>query len=106
MLFRCRRYIAFMAVLLIPILLSGCETKETPKSDPKPVEGPLAKARKTIADGEAVILDVRSRQEWDAGHLEGAIFLPITEIQARAGKEGFFEWISSKIPKEKVVYAH
>jgi phage shock protein E len=33
-----------------------------------------------------VIIDVRTRDEWDAGHIEGAVHIPLDEIAARIGK--------------------
>lgn len=40
----------------------------------------------------AVILDVRTREEWDAGHVDGAVLLPVDELRDRyteldAGKD-------------------
>ena len=34
-----------------------------------------------------VILDVREQDEYDEGHIEGALLLPYTEIEKRAGEE-------------------
>ena len=33
---------------------------------------------------EAVFLDVREPHEWDAGHIEGALHIPISELATRA----------------------
>lgn len=35
-----------------------------------------------IAKG-AIILDVRTKEEWDEGHDERAVFLPLQELQSR-----------------------
>ena len=32
---------------------------------------------------DAVILDVRTKQEWDAGHIKGATHIPVSEISAK-----------------------
>ena len=45
-----------------------------------------------------VVLDVRTRTEYDAGHVPGAINIPFTEIGTRAGE------IPSKGRNELVVY--
>jgi rhodanese-related sulfurtransferase len=42
-------------------------------------------ARKLIADG-AQLVDVRAEHEWDAGRIEGAIHLPLDELDERAGE--------------------
>ncbi len=39
--------------------------------------------RRRIARGEAIVLDVRPREEFDAGHLPGARSIPLAELQAR-----------------------
>jgi len=34
-----------------------------------------------------ILLDVRSKQEYDEGHLKGAINIPVYELEYRAGSE-------------------
>src|ERR671932_449027 len=36
-----------------------------------------------MRSGEAVLVDVRPREEYDAGHIEGARSIPIEELEAR-----------------------
>ena len=36
-----------------------------------------------LADPATVVLDVRTQGEWDAGHVEGAVLLPVDELRAR-----------------------
>ena len=47
---------------------------------------PLAEATLRRDRGEAVIVDVRSRQEYAAGHLAGALSVPLDELAARVGE--------------------
>ncbi|MEJ7793238.1 MAG: rhodanese-like domain-containing protein [Gaiellaceae bacterium] len=35
------------------------------------------------ASGEAVIVDVRESDEWEAGHIPGALHIPLAELEAR-----------------------
>jgi predicted sulfurtransferase len=55
-----------------------------------------------LADGKAVMLDVRGQSEWDAGHLQDAIFIPYKQIsslpQAAQSVDG--------LPKDKIIYCH
>jgi hydroxyacylglutathione hydrolase len=44
-----------------------------------------AGARRALVDG-AVALDVRERDEYEAGHIPDAIHIPLGELQARAGE--------------------
>ena len=48
-----------------------------------------AEEAKQIMDSEEgyIILDVRTREEYDQGHIPGAILIPNTEIEARAEEE-------------------
>ena len=41
--------------------------------------------RKIVVEQNAVILDVRSKAEFDAGHVEGALLIPHTEIESSVG---------------------
>lgn len=46
-------------------------------------EVPRAELRARLAAGEAiVVVDVRSAEEFAAGHIEGAIHLPVARIEA------------------------
>ncbi|WP_373068956.1 rhodanese-like domain-containing protein [Gemmatimonas sp.] len=40
-------------------------------------------ARSAVADGTAVIVDVRGRTEWDAGHVRDAIHVPLGDLRQR-----------------------
>lgn len=46
---------------------------------------PSAAEAKPIADAGAVLLDVRTRDEWDAGHARSAVFLPWRQIGGEVG---------------------
>lgn len=39
-----------------------------------------------MREGEAVLIDVRPREEFDAGHIEGARSIPIDELEDRLGE--------------------
>ena len=47
---------------------------------------PLAEAIDRRDRGEAVIVDVRSRQDYHAGHIAGAVNVPLDELAARVGE--------------------
>jgi rhodanese-related sulfurtransferase len=58
--------------------------------------------RKNIADGKAVMLDVRSQEEWGNGHLKDAIFIPITTLKALTS-----ETVNvAELDSDKIVYCH
>ncbi len=58
--------------------------------------------RQNIAEGKAVMLDVRSQEERDAGFLKDSIFIPIAEIKSLPDGTGVIE----KLPKDKIIYCH
>lgn len=39
-------------------------------------------AVRAVSAGDARLLDVRTRAEWDAGHARGAVLLPLAKIEA------------------------
>jgi rhodanese-related sulfurtransferase len=38
---------------------------------------------KRVKDGNVIVLDVRPRKEYEAGHLAGAISIPVSELKRR-----------------------
>ena len=69
--------------VLLCLFLSACGG-ERAKGDAIMFEQITAEAAKKLMDTDCVILDVREREEYDAGHIPGAILLPYTEIDAKA----------------------
>ena len=59
----------------------------------------LAVVKQKLADKEAVLVDVREQAEWDAGHLDAAILLPLSGLQKGTDS-------SQKLMKGKIVYTH
>ena len=55
-----------------------------------------------VKSGKALIVDVREQNEWDAGHLKGAILAPMSKLRKEAeGKE-----LLKLLPKDKIIYTH
>ena len=75
-------------LLAIVLLQTGCADKpqvaET-ATPPSPAEPSLAQSSNEDSSEEAppIIIDVRSKEEWDEGHLEQAIFVPHEEIEEK-----------------------
>lgn len=69
-------------------------------ADPAPKGGPvpLEQAEKLIAD-DIQLLDVRTQEEWDGGHLEGAKKVTVTE-------DGFLEKAKATLDPEKPVLVY
>lgn len=62
---------------------------------------PLPKVKENIDKEKAVLVDVREKNEWDAGHIEGAIFLPLSAVRDGLSKDEL-----KKLPREKILYVH
>lgn len=62
----------------------------------------LPTVKKNVAEKKAVLLDVREKSEWDAGHISGAVLLPLSEL--RAGVP--VETLVMTLPKDRIVYTH
>ena len=59
----------------------------------------LEVVKKKLADKEAVLVDVREQSEWNAGHLDAAVLLPLSSLQKNADA-------AKNLPKGKIVYTH
>ncbi len=57
-----------------------------------------AEVKKNLADGSALLLDVREVSEWDAGHLNKARNIPLSLLREGKG--------TTELPKDKILYLH
>jgi len=53
-----------------------------------------------VTKKKAVLVDVRSQEEWNQGHIEGSIFLPVTSL----GKNPDPKKLAKILPKKKILY--
>ena len=60
----------------------------------------LEVVKTNVAKKKAVLVDVRSKEEWAKGHIDGSIFLPVDSLR----KGGDPKEIAKKIPKDKILY--
>lgn len=90
---KCKRACLVIAVIcgILRVAAAAETTKDT-----------LPTVKKNVEDKKAVLVDVREKSEWDAGHIDGAIFLPLSELKNGVDKEK----LAGKLPKEKIVYTH
>ena len=63
---------------------------------------PLKVVKENVEAKKAVLVDVREQSEWNKGHVEGAILLPLSDLQR--GVE--LKLLAEKLPKGKIVYTH
>jgi rhodanese-related sulfurtransferase len=84
----------------------SANSKQDQHSPPKHTKDSLALIKERIAKNEAVLVDVREKNEWEAGHLQSAIFLPLSGLKEGGTSESFASKLAVKLPKDKIVYCH
>ncbi|HVR71084.1 MAG TPA: rhodanese-like domain-containing protein [Vicinamibacteria bacterium] len=90
-----RRFLACLALLLVAAASVRAQQAVPAPADEVPrIEGPEVK--RLVDKGEAVLLDVRNKVGWDAGHAEGAIHIPEAQLAARL----------QELPKDKLIAAY
>lgn len=63
----------------------------------------LETVKKNLAEGKAVLIDVREKSEWDAGHLKFAKLLPSSRF---ADPDLHKEIADKELDKKKIIYTH
>lgn len=87
---------AVMKHLLLTTALLFSIASPSMAAEPEIAPVTIVQAEKQLAEG-AQLLDVRTKEEWDEGHLKGATLVTVTE-------EGFLEKAKAKLdPKKPVV---
>ena len=80
-----------LLLLLAALLFTACGKMENTNEETIPMNEPVyrnitAEEARQIMDSQEdyVILDVRSQEEYDQGHIPGAVVIPHTEMEAQA----------------------
>ena len=82
-----RQILLFAALAASLALLSGCALSKTKKDTPEDMTGKAAyhkisaeEAYEMMSSQEVVVVDVRTREEYDGGHIENAVLVPNESI--------------------------
>ena len=74
-----------LLILGLLLLLTACSSPTKNNQEMVFLNITAEEARKLMdSEKDRIILDVRSREEFDQGHIPGAILIPNTEIEAKA----------------------
>ncbi|MBA4106115.1 MAG: rhodanese-like domain-containing protein [Pirellula sp.] len=65
-------------------------------------EDSLKTVKKAVDAEKATLVDVRSQKEWDKGHVDGAIFLPVTSLTDELDEKT----LAKTLPKKGRYYIH
>lgn len=66
----------------------------------------LEQIKSNVAEKKGVIIDVREKREWDAGHLADAKLLPLSKLAQGEGSKELAEQVAKDLPKGKIIYCH
>ena len=87
------------AILLVLWVARFCGAAEHTKDS-------LDKVKENLAEKKAVLIDVREKKEWDAGHLRDAQFFPLSELKRVSTDRPSQERLAKNLPKERIIYCH
>lgn len=81
-----RIMLPILLILLIVATLSGCSSENGDTSDGYTTISSEEAKKMMDEDDSVIVLDVRTVQEYDEGHIEGALLLPNIEISTKASE--------------------
>ena len=73
-----KRYLPAIVLVLFVIALAPAASAAEHTKDS------LATVKKNLKEKKAVLFDVREQREWDAGHLQQALLVPLSKLLLRA----------------------
>ncbi len=100
-----RRGLAFAGGVLLMAASSAFAAPPPPAAPAAPQAAPIQETARRIsaleanlalAKGQAVLVDVRPKEAYDASHAQGALSIPLSDIGSRA----------AELPKDKLVITY
>ena len=81
-----KRLIGMLLITLCLFGITGCNSDNSVADNGNSYEQISAETAKTLMDNETdyIIIDARTQEEFDEGHIEGAIMIPEYEIKKKA----------------------
>ncbi|WP_019230283.1 rhodanese-like domain-containing protein [Sedimentibacter sp. B4] len=80
--------IAAAVLVILALVLTGCSNtsseEESVNEKIQYVKISPKDAKEIMDNEESIVLDVRTKDEYDQGHIEGAVLLPVDEISSKA----------------------
>lgn len=87
--------ILFVYLVLIAAL-SGCITTTKPPEKTQYIDITVQQAKEMIDSGDVLILDVRTQEEYDAGHIRNSTLIPVQVLDKR--------W--NELPRDKKILVY
>jgi phage shock protein E len=84
-------------ICLIAVVLLAANS---PRNSIEFTKDSLKVVQENIAKNKAVLVDVRSEEEWKQGHIEGSVFVPVTSLR----KGGDPKALAKTLPQKRILY--
>lgn len=94
--FPVRRWPALLAVLALIALLPGTAERAAAEGAGEAPRVAAEEVKRLAEKGEVVIVDVRGKDAYDFEHAEGALSIPLGELESRL----------AELPKDKLIAAY
>lgn len=94
-----------LGMAALPMLLLGV----TRADDDGYTEVPIDKVKASVQAKKAILVDVRERREWDRGHIEGAVLVPLSKLvkwEEKGMTDADKKALAKDLPRGSVVYCH
>lgn len=75
-----------LLAVLAALIVAACGSPAPSKAPPPPLSEVGVAAAAELRDGGAFVLDVREPDEWLAGHIPGAVHIPLGELAERVAE--------------------
>lgn len=76
-------YSAILVNILFISIISGCLSSTTPSEKVRHIDVSVQQAKEMIDRGEVFILDVRTQEEYNEGHIMDSTLIPVDELDSR-----------------------
>ena len=88
-----KNFAAWALLLFLIVSLAGCGSREEDAENTASYQQITAEEAKSMMEEQpdAVILDVREQDEYDAGHIPGAVLLPVGTINEETAASAILE---------------
>ena len=94
--FPVRRWPAVLAVLALIALLPGTAGRAAAAGAAEAPRVAAEEVKRLAEKGEVVIIDTRGKDAYDREHAEGALSIPVAELESRL----------AELPKDKLIAAY
>lgn len=91
----CRKMFALVAGLAVCFGLSVAIAEDHTRES-------LQSIKENIAAKKGILVDVRDKEEWNRGHVEGAVLLPFSELRQPDRTPELLKGL----PKDRILYTH